>query len=163
MTGQVDPFECNALSSCPEGSSKANKTGTVVLLIIVILLIYGAFLIRYAVQKRKREIQEKLIRQELSGGRHGHGHDSTQDGGKKTMESFEVSFDGEGNHNGLKENLMDDHIPFHIRFENLGLKLKTGTRIMEGVHGQFLPGRMCAVMGSSGECRARCGPIAPTA
>ncbi len=33
---------------------------------------------------------------------------------------------------------------------NLGLVLKSGTIIMEGVHGSFKPGRICAIMGPSG-------------
>ena len=37
-----------------------------------------------------------------------------------------------------------------IEFVNLGLVLKSGTIIMEGVHGSFKPGRICAIMGPSG-------------
>ena len=39
---------------------------------------------------------------------------------------------------------------FDIRFEDVGLELKTGVRIMRGVCGQFKPRRMCAIMGPSG-------------
>lgn len=151
MTGQVDPFDCNALSTCPEGSSKASKGGTIAVMVVVVLLIYVAFLIRYAVQKRKRVIQDKLIKKEISG-------ESGVHGGGKNIESFDVSSTGVGLSDGtdLNEALNEQHEPFHIKFENLGLTLKTGTRIMEGVYGEFLPGRMCAVMGSSGNIDAWC-------
>ena len=39
---------------------------------------------------------------------------------------------------------------FLIEFEDIGLTLKNGTTIMEGVNGAFKPGRLCAIMGPSG-------------
>lgn len=148
MNGQVDPFDCNALSTCPEGSSKANKGGTIALLVALTVLIYIAFLIRYAIQKRKREIQDKLITQEVTGENN---LGPTVDNRDNAMQSLEVASGVVmGDKNDLREILTENHSPFHIKFENLGLKLKSGMRIMEGVYGEFKPGRMCAVMGSSG-------------
>ena len=42
------------------------------------------------------------------------------------------------------------HEGFTIEFNQIGLKLKNGTSIMQSVSGKFLPGRLCAVMGPSG-------------
>jgi len=37
-----------------------------------------------------------------------------------------------------------------VEFENLGLDLKSGKRVLNGVTGQFEAGKMCAIMGPSG-------------
>jgi ABC-type multidrug transport system ATPase subunit len=42
------------------------------------------------------------------------------------------------------------HESYLIEFKNMTLTLKTGTTVMDGVHGRFQPGRLCAVMGPSG-------------
>jgi ABC-type multidrug transport system fused ATPase/permease subunit len=39
---------------------------------------------------------------------------------------------------------------YKISFEGVGLVLKTGVKIMNGVTGEFLPMRTCAIMGPSG-------------
>ena len=38
-----------------------------------------------------------------------------------------------------------------IEFQNITMTLKNGTTIMHNVSGQFKPGRLCAIMGPSGE------------
>lgn len=150
MSGQVDPFECPPLAKCEEGATKASKSASIALLIVLILLIYGLFLCRYAIQGRKRALQDKLLNEEVN-----------KPQGKPSVGNIEA-FDAIDSNSGggagssiseLKEAITDSRsnsTPFHIQFENLGLKLKTGTRVMQGVHGEFQPGRMCAVMGSSG-------------
>eukprot|EP00445_Apocalathium_hangoei_P044546 CAMPEP_0203986110 /NCGR_PEP_ID=MMETSP0360-20130528/5780_1 /ASSEMBLY_ACC=CAM_ASM_000342 /TAXON_ID=268821 /ORGANISM="Scrippsiella Hangoei, Strain SHTV-5" /LENGTH=50 /DNA_ID=CAMNT_0050925485 /DNA_START=12 /DNA_END=160 /DNA_ORIENTATION=- len=37
-----------------------------------------------------------------------------------------------------------------IAFHKLGLELPSGTKVLTGVTGEFLAGRMCAIMGPSG-------------
>jgi ABC-type multidrug transport system fused ATPase/permease subunit len=39
---------------------------------------------------------------------------------------------------------------YEVEFKDINLTLPNGTKIMQGVHGKFSPGRLCAIMGSSG-------------
>jgi hypothetical protein len=44
---------------------------------------------------------------------------------------------------------------YKISFEGVGMVLKTGVKIMSGVSGEFLPMRTCAIMGPSGAGKVR--------
>jgi len=43
-----------------------------------------------------------------------------------------------------------------ISFQNLGLELKDGKKVLNGVTGEFKAGRMCAIMGPSGAGKTTC-------
>jgi len=47
---------------------------------------------------------------------------------------------------GLKK----QQVELSIAFDELGLELPDGSRVLEGVSGEFVAGRMCAIMGPSG-------------
>ncbi len=146
MTGNVDPFDCPPLSTCEAGSTKANKSASIILLVFLVLIIYAFFLFRYALQARRRRFQDSILTEEAN-------KDKKRESKNGNFEAFDVDSAGKGSNGNLKEALVDSRetkTPFLIQFENLGLKLKTGVRVMEGVNGEFQPGRMCAVMGSSG-------------
>eukprot|EP00002_Diphylleia_rotans_P014506 TRINITY_DN2829_c0_g1_i1.p1 TRINITY_DN2829_c0_g1~~TRINITY_DN2829_c0_g1_i1.p1 ORF type:complete len:902 (+),score=195.71 TRINITY_DN2829_c0_g1_i1:75-2780(+) len=123
-TGLMEPTECAPLSDCPEGTKIQNKIGSLVLLVIVMAaLIIGYTIAEYVINIRRGEKLQKM-----------------QEKKKKRIEqqkSIVISLESK------KET-------YTITFEELGLTLPNGRKIMDGVTGELYPGTVTAVMGPSG-------------
>jgi ABC-type multidrug transport system ATPase subunit len=130
--GTVSPLPCPIAFFCPEGTvtDPVNFLGVLldVIVIIVVLILYGIATFSLHLYRKYREKRRKMLESGLL-------RSETQINMKmKTSQSIPMT-----------------NCYIDIRFENLGLKLKTtGATVLHNVNGIVKSGRVCAVMGPSG-------------
>eukprot|EP01135_Chromosphaera_perkinsii_P012005 Nk52_evm13s2568 gene=Nk52_evmTU13s2568 len=144
LTGFVEHKSCNVLNRCDEGSDSAGKLSSFVLFVFVIAVTIIFFQVKKVLHRNRINVYaEKLAnyqeRMSVTGAKGAEDADNGE--GKHKETSVEVT-PGLGN-------LECEHV-FDIEFDGIGLKLKNGKTIMQGVSGGFKNGRSCAIMGPSG-------------
>eukprot|EP01138_Halocafeteria_seosinensis_P007263 gb/GECG01007426.1/.p1 GENE.gb/GECG01007426.1/~~gb/GECG01007426.1/.p1 ORF type:complete len:903 (+),score=87.91 gb/GECG01007426.1/:1-2709(+) len=160
--GQVEPFKCGWTERCPEGTSEPQEIGMYGLLTVVSVLLAAASSCKdkYYHQKTeaRKERQKRLMKEwkrktsEVSNDAQenlnpltpGVFSNNNQTGGIE-MKSFQA-----GGAEVAKQIPAKKVRGYSIRFENLGVSLPDGNKILSGVSGALEPGRTTAVMGPSG-------------
>jgi ABC-type transport system involved in cytochrome bd biosynthesis fused ATPase/permease subunit len=134
-TGTFEPFECSALSSCPEGSVSQLYYGPLIACLIIDLVLAA---ILYAKIRMENKLKLKTIIQPVTNKVDTEEETTVEipKGDDLLIEAFDK---------GL------DHQKLFMRydFENLGFKVKD-TTVLQGVTGQIRPGKLTAIMGPSG-------------
>ncbi|KAI8821183.1 hypothetical protein BJ741DRAFT_637718 [Chytriomyces cf. hyalinus JEL632] len=167
----TEPTQCQFMSYCPPGSHKERHYGFIVLVLvidIVILAVYLFFRLReikangepvaaiipYALRKLVVDVKEYFKKK-----------DDTKSSTTKSSEpqtsvtsipknastaetiASTLSVLTSGFSKGLEGHT---DLRMNYQFQDLGLQLATGTRILQGVSGSIQSGRMTAIMGPSG-------------
>jgi hypothetical protein len=151
--GNVAGIPCGSERDCPEGSTHSGNAGVIIAAILIFLVLFGAFSIKYFIEAKVREAQRGVLskEKEISEGavRRMTVVDSQSIDAMDGTKSMSV-----GSNNDVDK--VDERKSsaslesYKISFEGVGLVLKTGVKIMNGVTGEFLPMRTCAIMGPSG-------------
>jgi ABC-type multidrug transport system fused ATPase/permease subunit len=121
--------------------------------------------VKYFIEAKVREAQRGMLSKEKEISEES-ARRITSGGGKSSLDALE-----EGSSKPLSVGKDDDDVvkatgdsdrkntsaveSYTISFEGVGLVLKTGVKIMNGVTGEFLPMRTCAIMGPSGAGKVR--------
>jgi hypothetical protein len=148
--GNVAGIPCGSDVDCPEGSSHSGNAGVIISAIIIFIVLFGIYCVKYFIEAKVREAQrvmlssskEKEISEE-SERLMGFGDNNNN----KNIEEMEEGSDRCDGSDRVKSASLES---YKISFEGVGLVLKTGVKIMNGVTGEFLPMRTCAIMGPSG-------------
>ena len=144
--GNVAGIPCGSKRDCPEGSSASGNTGVVIAAIIIFLVLFIIFSVKYFIEAKVREAQRGVLskEKEISEGATTRMTMSDDIAVKTTSGSLDIG-DDVGTVNPTQAGEV-----YKISFDGVGLVLKSGVKIMSGVSGEFLPMRTCAIMGPSG-------------
>lgn len=157
----MEGLPCGETSSCPEGTTEASRDGVYILLLFLVGVLYIIFLLKSFIEARIVAAEKAMIiltkdgllaQEEISSVSRDHlqeRRDSRRVVPASIPQLEIVSSDAAAMEVSTAETSSSTQL-FDIRFEDVGLELKTGVRIMKDVCGQFKPRRMCAVMGPSG-------------
>eukprot|EP00002_Diphylleia_rotans_P014241 TRINITY_DN2776_c0_g1_i1.p1 TRINITY_DN2776_c0_g1~~TRINITY_DN2776_c0_g1_i1.p1 ORF type:complete len:894 (+),score=204.72 TRINITY_DN2776_c0_g1_i1:62-2743(+) len=122
--GQIDPKKCSPMTDCPEGTSKPRRVGSLVIFIFFGIFFFVVYaLIEYSVQKHRK---------------------------RKTKHRQQAQAQASGEMKNLGIQMEEKTEKYTISFDELGLTLPNGTKIMDGVNGEVKAGRLTAIMGPSG-------------
>uniref|UniRef100_A0A7S1LB71 ABC transporter domain-containing protein n=1 Tax=Neobodo designis TaxID=312471 RepID=A0A7S1LB71_NEODS len=128
--GTTDPFECSALSYCPEGSRQERFVGVVLVIVLVDAALAAALFFIY----RRGEAESPLA----------------DDISKMTPEEAASGVAA------FVREALGDAAPVHVSFQNLRVtlpenhKTSPGKSLLQGVSGNVRAGQVTAIMGPSG-------------
>jgi hypothetical protein len=159
--GNVAGIPCGSKRDCPKGSSHSGNTGVVIAAVIIFLVLFLIFSIKYFIEAKVREAQRGALSKEKD--------DISEEATRRmTLSSIDVQNNMEESKpssmsigddkdidpsNGSSTSAASSaaaNETYNISFEGVGMVLKTGVKIMNGVTGEFRPMRTCAIMGPSG-------------
>ncbi|KAJ3253942.1 hypothetical protein HK103_007611 [Boothiomyces macroporosus] len=135
--GSVNPIKCSSTSLCAEGSETPFELDGVIACVIVDIFLFAVFLyykLAFRRQNPKPQINPDKQVPVL-----------TPEGLAIPVQS-DLDLLVDGFHKGLNGR----NIQMEFKFENLGLKLKGGKVVLQGVSGSIKSARMTAIMGPSG-------------
>ncbi|KAJ3127909.1 hypothetical protein HK098_005550 [Nowakowskiella sp. JEL0407] len=178
ITGSTEPKPCHILSQCPEGTISQTFYGGIVLFValdVLILVIYLAMRFRDLRRQNVSIIRTLLGSLSFLKPKSGRSKKETEpipivvtnveddidledsDDNYKADSTIETGFttNDATNHMDLlvdafTKGFKNYKLSIGFKFEELGLKLKNGTRILSGVTGEIGAGKMTAIMGPSG-------------
>lgn len=147
--GQIEPFACGWLDSCQEGTREPGATGVFAVLgvAVVALVVASIYKDRYFKEKEKERgyRQQRMIE---------FWHRLT---GSRRMNAPNTERRNPSHGQGIElpsrrdiEMQTRPQLGYLIEFENLGVRLPDGRKILSGVSGSLKPGRLTAIMGASG-------------
>ncbi|KAI9644602.1 hypothetical protein NHQ30_006623 [Ciborinia camelliae] len=154
--GSFKPIRCDVISSCRSGSARQFPFLGIFLLIIIDVSLV-AIIVRglFVPKSHRRYVREGLTL--ASSEKLGMMMGNTIYEQLDEMEERTINVDFEPHHTSiqnfiasLKRCLGTSALRFEIGFDYLGLRLKSGKVILQGVSGKVEPGSMLAVMGPSG-------------
>lgn len=131
--GSAEPTPCPWLSVCAEGAAEARQVGTILVLVVVDLAVGLSFVAYYYYRQHKHAKQFSID-----------GSAAAKDiESAPTPSATQVLIDGFNLSRGNQQ-LLD------FEFDNLGLSLPDGKKILEGVTGRIEHGQVTAILGPSG-------------
>ncbi|RKP05905.1 hypothetical protein THASP1DRAFT_19180 [Thamnocephalis sphaerospora] len=119
--GSTDVQGCHFLARCPAGTGSVSRFGVAALFLGMMLVVVVFFAVKNRLDSLKRSKYQHLLQ---------FGYADSDESAKTEMTQVERTFD--------------------ISFQDLGLTLTNGIKIMSGVTGQLSSGRCCAILGPSG-------------
>lgn len=151
--GNVAGIPCGSERDCPEGSSHSGNAGMIITAVVIFLILFLIFSVKYFVEAKVREAQRGVLsrEKELSEG----GVRRMTVDGTDPRKTLSIGHDADIEENPTMSGAKSSSIKaapetYRISFEGVGLVLKSGVKIMHNVTGEFLPMRTCAIMGPSG-------------
>lgn len=153
--GSFKPIQCDAISSCRPGSSRQFPFLGIFLVIIIDIVLVVIVSLGSSVRKNNRTVRQRLTL--ASSEKLGMIMGNTVYEQLDELEARDTNVNFEPHHasiqnfvGSLKRCLGTSALRFEIGFDYLGLRLKSGKTILQGVSGKVEPGSMLAVMGPSG-------------
>ncbi|APA14592.1 hypothetical protein sscle_13g093620 [Sclerotinia sclerotiorum 1980 UF-70] len=153
--GSFKPIQCDAISSCRPGSSRQFPFLGIFLVIIIDIVLVVIVSLGSSVRKNNRTVRQRLTL--ASSEKLGMIMGNTVYEQLDELEARDTNVNFEPHHasiqnfvGSLKQCLGTSALRFEIGFDYLGLRLKSGKTILQGVSGKVEPGSMLAVMGPSG-------------
>ncbi|KAJ3413486.1 hypothetical protein HDV05_007931 [Chytridiales sp. JEL 0842] len=158
-TGSFEPIKCQFLSSCPEGTLIESHYGLLVIVLVFDLLIAALLLSQRIAELRRAQLPWFAILPThvqrwfklLSAG----GETTAKTESKKKKKKKENAGDNALESktslvSAFKKSFHSTPLDLELKFERLSLTLPNGNRILQGVTGKIVSGRMTAIMGPSG-------------
>ncbi|KAJ3413478.1 hypothetical protein HDV05_007923 [Chytridiales sp. JEL 0842] len=152
-TGSFQPRKCQFLSSCPAGTIAEQHFG-----FLAILLAFDLFLVAALIYQRLFELKRaklhwlalfpvvvvKLFKLHEYFGVKEPVKTSTEDDVETALKATTTLV------SAFQKSFHSTPLNLQLDFDDLSLKLPSGTRILQGVTGKIVSGRMTAIMGPSG-------------
>jgi hypothetical protein len=154
--GTSSPYPCSGVSYCPQGSSRELYTGSILITgLFDLLLLLLVILWKNYERRRAAAVKQIWAAETPKNGREvvfssAKGAESAQKSGLLSATALEELCRGfEREREAGRSPLLD------FQFNNLGLQLPGGKKILQGVTGRIESGKVTAIMGPSGQLNHR--------
>eukprot|EP00762_Andalucia_godoyi_P006710 ANDGO_06238.mRNA.1 Putative white-brown complex homolog protein 30 len=143
--GQKEPIGCPLIASCPKGTSEPQKYGVEVTIAVLIVLFFLAVLIRKLVMPSIiRTVSSRNLKSREGGDSNqaqGQAQGSAEDDGSAKVGLVDAD---------ETEQDSSAHRGRVIEYDGISFETPDGLKVLNGLSGRIVPGRLTALMGPSG-------------